>query len=98
MIIRFVKLEILPKHINAFKELTENEKADILAFEGCSYLQVLQDQNNPSIFFTVSHWESELALNIYRESDFFRGNWSQVKQWFANKPQAWSMKDANNIQ
>lgn len=91
MIIRFVKLEIREEHIEDFKILTKHEKADILAFEGCSYLQVLQDQNNPSIFFTVSHWESESALNIYRESDFFRGNWNQVKQWFASKPQAWSL-------
>ncbi|PXX98760.1 antibiotic biosynthesis monooxygenase [Marinifilum breve] len=96
MIIRFVKLEIQKEHIEDFKILTKNEKADILAFEGCSHLQVLQDQNNPSIFFTVSHWESESALNIYRESDFFRGNWSQVKQWFANKPEAWSLGKSDN--
>lgn len=94
MIIRFVKLEILSQHINDFKTLTANEKADILAFEGCSFLQILQDQNNPSIFFTVSHWKSESALNAYRESDFFRGNWKQVKEWFANKPEAWSLGES----
>ena len=94
MIIRFVKLEIIPEHINDFKALTKNEKPEILAFNGCSHLQIFQDQTNSSIFFTVSHWESESALTIYRESDFFRGNWNKVKQWFAKKPEAWSLVDA----
>ena len=91
MIIRFVKLEILANHIDDFKQLTKNEKSDILAFNGCSHLEILQDISNPSIFFTRSHWESENALNHYRESDFFRGNWSQVKAWFSAKPEAWSL-------
>lgn len=93
MIIRFVKLEIIPDHINDFKALTKNEKSEILAFDGCSHLQILQDQSNSSIFFTVSHWDSESALNIYRDSDFFRNNWNTVKQWFANKPEAWSLAE-----
>lgn len=93
MIIRFVKLEIHSDHINDFKQLTENEKAEIIAFEGCSYLKVLQDQSNSNVFFTVSHWESISALNNYRNSDFFRGNWNRVKQWFINQPEAWSLSD-----
>ncbi|MGQ1909619.1 putative quinol monooxygenase [Marinifilum sp. RC60d5] len=96
MIIRFVKLEIQAKHIHNFKELTKHEKPDILAFKGCSYLEVMQDISNPSIFFTQSHWESESALNKYRKSDFFRRNWEQVKQWFKNKPEAWSLSKTNN--
>jgi len=91
MIIRFVKLEILPHHIDDFKQLTANEKPDILASKGCSHLEILQDVSNPSIFFTVSHWDSESALDTYRESDFFRGNWKRVKKWFSNKPEAWSL-------
>ncbi len=94
MITRFVKLEILSEHIEDFKILTSNEKANILAFEGCSHLKVLQDQNHPNIFFTVSHWESVMALNKYRESAFFRNNWEQVKKWFLNKPEAWSLSES----
>ncbi len=91
MIIRFVKLEILPHHIQDFKNLTSDEKNDIIAFPGCSHLEVLQDVSNPSIFFTVSHWRSEDDLNHYRISDFFQGNWKKVKQWFSAKPEAWSL-------
>ncbi len=91
MIVRFVKLDIQSKYIDDFKKLTAGEKDDIIAFEGCSFLEILQDVNNETVFFSHSHWESEDALNIYRESDFFRGNWVQVKQWFAAKPEAWSL-------
>jgi quinol monooxygenase YgiN len=91
MIIRFVKLEINPDHIEDFKKLTANEQADILSFPGCSHLEVFQDINHPTTFFTQSHWESEGALNHYRDSDFFQGNWKTVKQWFIAKPQAWSL-------
>jgi len=92
MIVRFVKLEIQNQHIDDFKKLTSGEKEDIVAFEGCSFLEILQDVNNNSLFFSHSHWQSEEALDKYRASDFFRGNWSQVKQWFAAKPEAWSLE------
>jgi quinol monooxygenase YgiN len=91
MVVRFVKLEIQNQYIQHFKDLTTKEKADILSFEGCSHLEVLQDLSNPSTFFTVSHWSSEDALNQYRNSDFFQANWKTVKQWFSNKPEAWSL-------
>ncbi|RUT77680.1 putative quinol monooxygenase [Ancylomarina longa] len=91
MITRFVKLEILSDHIEDFKTLTTGEKTEIIAFPGCSHLKILQDVSKPSVFFTVSHWESETALNHYRNSDFFQGNWKTVKQWFASKPEAWSL-------
>ncbi|WP_461642847.1 putative quinol monooxygenase [Labilibaculum euxinus] len=91
MIIRFVKLEILPQYITDFKNLTSGEKDEIIAFPGCSHLEILQDVSNPSVFFTVSHWQSEDNLNTYRKSDFFQGNWKKVKQWFAAKPEAWSL-------
>lgn len=91
MIIRFVKLEILPQHIHDFKKFTSDEREGIIAFPGCSHLDILQDISNPSVFFTVSHWNSENDLNQYRNSDFFQNNWKKVKQWFTAKPQAWSL-------
>lgn len=93
MIIRFVKLEIAPNHITDFKKLTKEEKKGILAFDGCSHLEILQDISNPSIFFTHSNWTSEEALNKYRNSEFFQTNWNQVKKWFSAKPEAWSLQE-----
>jgi len=92
MIVRFVKLEIQNQHIADFKKLTSIEKEGIVAFEGCSFLEILQDVNNRNLFFSHSHWQSEETLNRYRDSAFFRGNWKQVKQWFAAKPEAWSLE------
>ncbi len=92
MIVRFVKLELQSQHIADFKKLTAGEKEDIIAFKCCSFLEILQDVNNENLFFSHSHWASEEALNAYRNSSFFRGNWEQVKQWFAAKPEAWSLE------
>lgn len=92
MIVRFVKLEIQNQHIADFKEFTSGEKEEIEAFEGCIFLEILQDVNNKNLFFSHSHWQSEEALNKYRDSVFFRGNWTQVKKWFATKPEAWSLE------
>ncbi|MRT92865.1 putative quinol monooxygenase [Ancylomarina sp. 16SWW S1-10-2] len=92
MIVRFVKLKLQSQHIADFKKFTEGEKKDIIAFDGCSFLEILQDINNKNLFFSYSHWESEEALNRYRDSAFFKGNWKQVKQWFAAKAEAWSLQ------
>jgi quinol monooxygenase YgiN len=92
MIIRIVKLRIREEYIENFRQLTNNERNDILNFPGCHHLEVKQEVNEPTLFFTISHWDDEKALNHYRESDFFRGNWSTVKQWFDAKPEAWSLQ------
>jgi len=91
MIIRIVKLEIHKDHINDFRSLTHRERQDILNFGGCTFLKIYQDIHNDCTFFSHSHWENEKSLNIYRHSDFFQGNWKQVKQWFTAPPQAWSL-------
>ena len=96
MIVRLVKLEIKVQHIEDFRQLTENEKTGILNFKGCSHLEIFQDTSNPHLFFTLSHWDSQDALDQYRKSDFFRGNWEKVKQWFSHKPEAWSLTTPGN--
>ena len=92
MIVRFVKLELKSNHVADFKSFVEIEKKAIIAFDGCSFLEILQDINNKNLFFSHSHWESEDALNRYRDSAFFRGNWGKVKPWFAVKSEAWSLE------
>lgn len=95
MIIRIVKLEIHPQHIEDFRLFTSRERDKILNSAGCTYLNIYQDVKYQGTFFSHSHWNCEDSLNDYRHSDFFRGNWSQVKKWFAAPPQAWSLKQAH---
>jgi heme-degrading monooxygenase HmoA len=41
---------------------------------------------------TYSIWDSEEALNNYRDSELFGELWPKIKPWFAAKAEAWSVK------
>lgn len=90
MIRRIVKLTFHKEHIIAFKAIFEGGKDTIAAFNGCYQVELLQDANNPCVFFTHSYWRDEAALNEYRQSDFFKATWQKTKALFADKPAAWS--------
>jgi heme-degrading monooxygenase HmoA len=91
MIKRIVQMTFEPQHIDTFKVFFEGRKATIKGFEGCIFLELWQDINEPHKFFTHSIWDSEHHLNQYRFSDFFKDTWSQTKAMFAEKAQAWSV-------
>ncbi len=79
-------------HCANFERVFEERKAQIAAFEGCQGVALKRSADNAPIYFTLSTWESEEALNTYRQSPLFEATWSTVKQWFAAKPEAWSLK------
>jgi hypothetical protein len=85
-----------PQHIEAFKVFFNDRKKIIKEFEGCQFLELWQDVNDPCIFFTHSIWESEHYLNQYRFSDFFKDTWTKTKAMFADKAQAWSVEICGN--
>ena len=67
------------------------ESGDLIrGFEGCHYLELLHDINDPQTYFTISLWESESALQGYRRSDLFQSTWALTKPLFAEKAVAWS--------
>lgn len=90
MIIRIVKLEFNLEAIETFKGIFEESKPNILGFEGCEHVSLLQDEQSPHIFFTYSHWQSTDHLNKYRQSAFFGKVWPRTKQLLVSKPEAWS--------
>jgi len=96
MITRIVKMKFQEKYIEDFKKFTNDIKSIIQNQEGCIHLDILQDASEPDIFFTYSRWNSENDLNNYRKSDFFRNIWPKTKEWFADKPEAWSLENINN--
>jgi heme-degrading monooxygenase HmoA len=73
-----------------FLKIFRKNKSAIGNFTGCSHLDLLRDVQNPSIFTTYSHWESEEALNEYRNSALFSIVWLQTKLLFDDQPQAHS--------
>lgn len=90
MIVRLVKLNFRKTEIPSFLDNFEEIKATIKSFPGCEFLELLQSADDPSTFFTHSHWKSPEDLENYRNSDFFKGVWTTTKAKLAAKPEAWS--------
>ncbi len=91
MITRLVKLDLSHDKAEKFKEIFDHYKEKIKAQEGCHHVELLQDKNDPSLFFTHSVWESEEHLNLYRKSELFGEVWPKTKTFFTNKAEAWSL-------
>ena len=88
--VRIVKLSFHPEKIEAFLKHFETVKDKINTFPGCQGMQLLLDKNENGVVFTYSQWENDEALENYRNSALFTSIWPTVKQWFNDKPQAWS--------
>ena len=91
MITRFVKLTLQTPHIETFKAQFIAVNKQIEAMPGCHSVVLLQDENNPAVFFTHSKWDSEDALNAYRKSDLFIKTWAIVKPFFVERAEAWTL-------
>jgi len=89
MIKRIVKLHIRPEEVNSFRDLFIQSKSTILSFD-CHHVECLQSVDDPSIFFTYSHWKSVEALNEYRHSEEFAEIWKSTKVLFGERAMAWS--------
>ncbi len=96
-LIRVVRMTFRPEEVPAFLENFEKHKILIRNFPGCRHLELWQDENQKNIFVTYSHWESEAALNQYRDSQLFKSVWSFTKTLFSEKPQAWSTKKLQEV-
>ena len=92
MITRIVKLTLAAGKSEEFISLFNHSKPLIRNFKGCSHVELYADMQQPNVFFTYSHWDSEAHLNTYRESDLFKSIWSKTKILFAEKAEAWSLQ------
>ncbi len=91
MIVRIVQMTFRENEIDTFTALFEERRHIIRNFDGCTHLELWQDNTNPSVFFTYSKWESQAALDHYRFSEFFKDTWGRTKALFATQPHAWSV-------
>lgn len=91
MFVRIVKLTFKKENIASFEQIFEDSKQVIKNVEGCTFLELLQDKNNPNIFFTYSIWQTEDDLDNYRHSEFFKNVWGKTKLLFAERAEAWSV-------
>lgn len=90
MITRFVRLHFKPEFVEEFLKLYQNAEVHIRNMQGCVGVKLLRDISDPSVFFTLSEWRDEQALEQYRHSAFFLALWPTVKAGFATAPVAFS--------
>ena len=97
MLIRTVRMTFKTDKIDEFLDIFNGSKLKIRGFEGCRHLELWQDHYQENIFTTYSFWDSEEALEQYRESELFRSVWKQTKVLFAEKPRAFSQKKFQEV-
>jgi len=98
MFVRIVKMSFHEEKISKFLENFEFIKEKIRNVSGNRLLELYQDKNNQTIFFTYSYWETEQDLENYRNSELFFEIWTDTKKLFNNKPEAWSVNKLVSLQ
>lgn len=96
MLVRVVKLTFQPQYLSAFYTHFDTVKDQVATFPGCHGMKLLADQHAPETIFTYSVWENEAALDTYRHSDLFASIWPNIKPWFAQRAEAWSLDEKFN--
>lgn len=92
MILRIVKMTFREECVTDFLALFNERKALIRSFDGCTHLELWQQEGTDHVFFTYSHWQSVQHLDHYRFSELFKDTWVKTKALFADKPEAWSVQ------
>lgn len=87
-------MEFDPERVGEFTDFFRANKEIIGSFPGCLSIQLHRDARLTHVFYTVSTWESEEALENYRRSETFERLWSFAKSRFSGKPQAFSLISA----
>ena len=90
MIHRIVRMTLRPDAVDAFLDLYDRVSPAIRSHPGCCSLRLLRDAHAPAILTTLSTWESEEALEVYRRSDLFRKTWAATRPLFDAAAEAWS--------
>lgn len=90
MLVRIVKLTFNESSMDFFFQEFNRNKAEILKFNGCLGMKMLQDIKQKNIIMTYSHWDNENALNNYRNSTVFANLWNNIKPHFKERAEAWS--------
>jgi quinol monooxygenase YgiN len=91
MITRIVRMEFQPAHVDDFLAHFNTIKSLIRNFPGVQHLELHRDANRSNVFYTYSKWNGESDLEAYRDSELFKVTWAQVKLWFGEEPQAFSL-------
>jgi quinol monooxygenase YgiN len=95
MITRIVMLNFQPDRVDEFLEIFNQNKQVLAKSDGCIRLEIFKRTNDTDTYVTISNWQSEEHLEMYRQSELFKDIWSKVKPLFNNKAQAWTLNTLN---
>ncbi len=84
-------MTFIPEKVEDFLKVFNESKDYIRSYPGCIQMQLLKDIQQNNIYYTYSHWETEEALNHYRNSSRFRDIWMNTKVNFQAKAEATSL-------
>jgi heme-degrading monooxygenase HmoA len=84
-------------HVETFLEIFHQHKNAIRAVKGCTHLELLRDVQNPLSYTTLSYWENERDLDVYRNSALFRDVWARVKVLFGSPTLALSLEKIEEL-
>ena len=90
-------MSFIPDKLDEFESLFQRNKEKIRNFPGVNKLELYKDKSKPNIYFTYSYWDGLDDLEVYRNSDLFKGIWSETKELFNGKPEAWSVEQLISI-
>jgi len=97
MIVRIVKMHFKGGHVETFLEIFHQHKNAIRGVKGCTHLELLRDVQNPLSYTTLSYWENERDLDVYRNSALFRDVWARVKVLFSGPTLALSLEKIEEL-
>jgi quinol monooxygenase YgiN len=80
-----------PEKVGDFLTIFQQASPKIKSFQGCEYLELLQDLSDKNIYYTYSQWKSAEDLEKYRNSPLFKATWQQTKSLFLRSPLAFSL-------
>lgn len=87
---RIVKMTFKLERCDEFQTFFNEIKDQIAAQPGCSEVRLLREKSDSGVFFTYSVWDQQSSLDAYRNTELFGMVWPKVKDWFSDKPAAWS--------
>ena len=88
-------LNFQPDKVDEFLEIFNQNKQVLAKSDGCIRLEIFKSTNDTDTYVTISNWQSEEHLEMYRQSELFKDIWSKVKPLFNNKAEAWTLNTVN---
>jgi len=88
MIVRLVFLPAKPEAFDRLAELYEEGSKVVRAQKGMRKLELFHDKEDPYTLVTISHWDSDEALQAYRHSEFFKEFWPKVRETLRSRATA----------